>query len=328
MIPKWLCGFWAAIGRTQSNRLRQLALTVGVAGAAFFGILNGSPIIAQSSPPGAASPPSFEVASVKRSRSGENTEFHLLPNRLIVRDYLMADLIRFAYGHDRGEFGFSELRRNQLVGGPSWIYAGEFDYEGYDIDAKVEDSVEEKFGKDCGLALARGRCGYREPMILMLQALLADRFKLQVRHATKEGPVYALVVAKGGPKFLQTKFDLPDYAAIQRNPALRPPCPSGMFCFQEFLSMERVADWLSESRGVERPVIDQTGLQGGYYIKVQWARPQPQNTDSGMGMAPPLGPTGPDILTALQQQLGLKLKPTKGPVESLVIEHIERPSEN
>jgi uncharacterized protein (TIGR03435 family) len=92
--------------------------------------------------------------------------------------------------------------------------------------------------------------------------------------------------------------------------------------------MGRVADWLSESRGVDRPVIDQTGLEGGYYIKIQWARPQPQNTNSGMGMAPPLGPTGPDIYNALQQQLGLKLKPTKGPVEFLVIDHIERPTEN
>ena len=97
--------------------------------------------------------------------------------------------------------------------------------------------------------------------------------------------------------------------------------------------MGRVADWLSESRGVDRPVIDQTGLQGGYYIKVQWARQQPQNTmpqstNPGTGMAPPLGPSGPSIFDALQQQLGLKLQATKGPVEFLVIDHIERPSEN
>ena len=79
---------------------------------------------------------------------------------------------------------------------------------------------------------------------------------------------------------------------------------------------------------IGRPVIDQTGLQGGYYIKLQWARPQPASANPGMDIAPPLGPAGPDIFTALQQQLGLKLESTKGPVEVLVIDHIERPSEN
>jgi uncharacterized protein (TIGR03435 family) len=101
-----------------------------------------------------------------------------------------------------------------------------------------------------------------------------------------------------------------------------------MFCYQDYLSMGRVADWLSESRGVDRPVIDQTGLDGGYYIKIQWAREQPQSGNAGMDNTAPFGPSGPSIFTALQQQLGLKLEPTKGPVESIVIEHIERPSEN
>jgi uncharacterized protein (TIGR03435 family) len=89
--------------------------------------------------------------------------------------------------------------------------------------------------------------------------------------------------------------------------------------------MGRVADWLSESRGVDRPVIDQTGLTGGYYIKIQWA---PEQRHAEIGSDAPLGPSGPDIFTALQQQLGLKLKPTKGPVDFIVIDHIERPSEN
>jgi uncharacterized protein (TIGR03435 family) len=163
-------------------------------------------------------------------------------------------------------------------------------------------------------------------MILMFQSLLTDRFKLQVRRETRELPVYALVVAKGGPKF--SKSASPDSAAAQNStlpPPKRPPCPSGMFCEQDYLTMGRVADWLSESRGVDRPVIDQTGLDGGYYIKIQWV---PEQRQAEIGSAAPLGPSGPDIFTALQQQLGLKLKPTKGPVEFLVIDHIERPSEN
>jgi uncharacterized protein (TIGR03435 family) len=98
-----------------------------------------------------------------------------------------------------------------------------------------------------------------------------------------------------------------------------------MFCYQDYLSMGRIADWLSESRGVDRPVIDRTGLKGGYYIKIQWV---PEQRHAEMGSAPSPGPSGPSIYTALQQQLGLKLVPKKGPVEFLVIDHIERPSEN
>jgi len=238
----------------------------------------------------------------------------------------MEMIIRFAYGHDMGEFGFTLLRSNELVGGPRWVRGEEFGYDGYDIDAKVEDSVAEKFGKDCGRAFSYGRCGYRQQMILMLQSLLADRFKLKLRRETKELPVYALVVAKGGPKFLHTTFALPDYTALPPPP--RPPCPTGMSCVQNYMSMAQMAYMLSGQLQNDRPVIDETGLQGGYYIKLQYGREQPQSGNAGMGMAPPLGPSGPSLFTALQQQLGLKLKPTKGPVEFLVIDHIERPSGN
>lgn len=273
--------------------------------------------------------PSFEVTSVKRSRPGEDTAFHARPNRLVVRNMPTQYLIEIAYGHDWGEFGFTELGHDEVVGGPSWIRPGEFDYEGYDIEGKVEDSVAEKFGKDCGeRAFAHSACGYRSQMMLMFQSLLADRFKLRVRHETKEGPIYALVIAKGGPKFLHTTFPVPDTTATGPGPAPRPPCPPGMVCVQHYMSMGLMADWLTRGERVGRPVIDQTGLQGGYYIKIQWAREQPQGSDTATGMAPPLLPSGPSIFAALQQQLGLKLEPTKGPVQVLVIDHIEKPSEN
>jgi uncharacterized protein (TIGR03435 family) len=329
MIPKRFDVMWAAIARTASNRLRQMALAAGVAGVVAFGLLSVVPILAQSSPPANAPLPSFEVVSVKRSRSGENTAFHAAPNRLIIRNTLMEYIIEISYGHDLGEFGFTELAHDQTVGGPSWVYPGEFDYEGYDIDAKVDDSLAEKFGKDCGAdAFAHHGCAYRSQMLLMLQSLLADRCKLRVRHETKEGPVYALVIAKGGPKFLHTKFTVYSYAAMAQNPALRPPCPAGMVCVQQYTSMGLLADWLARSWRIGRPVIDQTGLQGGYYIKLQYVPEQTGSPTAEIGSAPPLGPSGPSIFTAFQQQLGLKLVPTKGPVDSLVIEHIERPSEN
>lgn len=309
-------------------KLLSVALGIAaVAGSIAVGYMSAQQIPAQSPPTTRAPLPSFEVASIKRSRSGENTEFHIHPNRLTVRNYLMAYIIEWAFGRDLGDFGFIKLRDNQLVGGPEWVHAGEFDYEGYDIDAKVDDSIAAKFGQDCGTAFFHGRCVYRQQMILMLQSLFANRFKLKVRREIKEGPVYALVVAKGGPKFLRSLLPESDSSAQDANvpPPKRPPCPTGLLCAQDYLSMGRLAAWLSDSRGVGRPVIDQTGLDGGCYIKIQWA---PEQRQAEIGSAASLGPSGPDIFAALQQQLGLKLKPTKGPVETLIIEHIERPSEN
>jgi uncharacterized protein (TIGR03435 family) len=77
-----------------------------------------------------------------------------------------------------------------------------------------------------------------------------------------------------------------------------------------------------------RPVIDRTGLKGGYYIQLQYVPEQAANRNVGADNALPAGVSGPSIFSALQQQLGLKLKATQGPVETLVIDHIERPSEN
>ena len=85
---------------------------------------------------------------------------------------------------------------------------------------------------------------------------------------------------------------------------------------------------LSRLPEIGRPVVNQTGLLGGYYIKLQYARDQPESGNARTGTPPPLGPDGPSIFTALQEQLGLKLVPTKGPMEIIVIDHIERPSEN
>jgi uncharacterized protein (TIGR03435 family) len=246
-------------------------------------------------------------------------------------------LIEWAYGTDLGDYGFMKLRDNQVVGGPDWVRAGEFGYEGYDIEAKVDDALAEQFGKDCGVAFFHGRCAYRQQLMLMFQSLFEDRFKLRVRRDTKEGPVYALVVAKGGPKF---QSGLPPETIIHRHdhslpPPKREPCPPRWLCLQEYTTMARLADWFSGDPQLGRPVIDRTGLTGVCYIKLQFARePSPggmsaaQDSGAGASLAPPPVPAGPSIFTALQQQLGLKLKPTKGPVETLVIEHIERPSEN
>ena len=276
--------------------------------------------------------PSFEVASIKPCREMENSNYRVLPNRLTVRNQPTEFFIRFAYGHDLGQFGFRLLTDNQLVGGPSWIHPGGFGYEGYDLDAKVEDSLAVKFAKlPCG-SFFNGGCGYRDQIILMLQSLLADRFKLKVRRETKQVPVYAMVIAKGGPKFLHAKFETSDDPMHRSNPTLprppRPPCPEGMMCWQDYGSMGQMADILSRMPEIGRPVLDRTGLEGGYYLRLQCAQGRALTASAGPDNTAAPGPSGPSIFTALQQQLGLKLKPAKGPVESIVIEHIERPTVN
>jgi uncharacterized protein (TIGR03435 family) len=305
--------------------------TAAVAGPVVFGLLNAPPIEAQSAVTASEPLPSFEVASIKLCRERENSHLSILPNRLTVRNQPVEFLIKIAYGQDLGKFGFRMLRDNRLVGGPDWMYGHLSGYDGYDVDAKVEDALAAKFAKlPCGSFLF-GPCAYREQMILMLQSLLAERFKLKVRRDMTEGAVFALVVAKGGPKFLQAKFETSDDPAHMADPTLprptAPPCPTGMRCWHNYGSMGLVVDILSRMSEIGRPVLDQTGLEGGYYLDLQYS-PQPLTATAATDDAAPSGPSGPSIFTALERQLGLKLKPAKGPVESIVIEHIERPSEN
>ena len=100
-------------------------------------------------------------------------------------------------------------------------------YDGYDVDAKLDDSLAAKFAKlRCG-SFFNGNCEYRGQMLSMLQSLLAERFKLRVRRETKQLPVYALVIAKGGPKFLHASFSTEDDPAHRADPKLpRPGTPA------------------------------------------------------------------------------------------------------
>jgi uncharacterized protein (TIGR03435 family) len=157
----------------------------------------------------------------------------------------------------------------------------------------------------------------------LLQSLLADRFHLLVSHQSKELPAYALAVAKGGPKFQEAKPDDkgPDIGVGPGQLTFR-ACP-----------MATVVTVLSNQMG--RTVVDQTGLKGNYNFTVQWRKDQ---TMSGMPReqvggvpapdAAPLDYSGPSFFTALQEQLGLKLESTKIPTDVIVIDHIERPTEN
>jgi uncharacterized protein (TIGR03435 family) len=186
------------------------------------------------------------------------------------------------------------VHSDQLVGGPSWIKS-----DHWDIIAKTD------------------RPATWDQQNKMLQPLLADRFKLKVHWETRQLPQYELVVAKGGPK-------LPESSA-SGNPS-GPPAGTkirrGLIDAHGITSAE-FAFWLRGELG--RPVVDRTGLTGKYDFKVEWL-PDESQPNSG-GDAPPPDSGGPSIFAAIRE-LGLRLRAIKGPVPVLVIDHVEKPSEN
>src|ERR1700722_6913624 len=177
-------------------------------------------------------------------------------------------------------------------------------------------------------------------MLPMLQTLLEDRLHFKLHRESKERLVYALVVAKPG-KLHQAEGDwgpMPTGPPPPPEPGKLPTAPcGGFFLFPGHLSGQKVA--LSQlldslSRFTNRVVLDKTNLSGKYDINLDYTPEQgpgqapPPPPPPGVPPLPPIDPNGPSLFTALQEQLGLKLESQKGPVEMLVIDHIERPSEN
>jgi bla regulator protein blaR1 len=300
---------------------RTLLIAIGMlalAGPVVFGLANTPRLRAQAQETSAGPLPTFEVASIKLDRSGTPFRFFRFsdPSRFTTRNIPAKGLIQFAY----------HVLPFQISGGPSWIES-----EGYDIEAKVDDSVVAELQK-----LPREQ--RMDQFRLMLRSLLGDRFKLNLNVQTKELPIYALVVAKSGPKLTPTTVnpDLPPSAQAQAPPQGPMIHMSPGRITARMMPMSALAEVLGlESELGGRLVIDQTGIQGKYDFTLEFApeRPEPLPGTAGappMGMKgpPPPDPNAPSIFTAIQQQLGLKLEPQKGPVEVLVIDHIEKPSEN
>ena len=218
------------------------------------------------------------VASIKPSGNNEPTSFKTTRGRFTARGVTAQYLIAIAYG----------LQKFQILGGERWV-----DGERFDVETKLEE-------------LSVGSGNER----LMIKLLLADRFKLQVHQETRESPVYALVVAPGGPK-IKT-------ATTQGGVNVR----AGLLV-STGMPMGLVASLLGTRLG--RTVIDRTNLEGRFVIDLRWT-PEPGELPSDSeGVSPPPDLSGPSIFTAVQEQLGLKLLSTKGPSGFLVIDRIERP---
>jgi uncharacterized protein (TIGR03435 family) len=191
-----------------------------------------------------------------------------------------------------------EVQDFQISGGPGWLGSDRFE-----INAKCEGDV--------NLTMEQ----YRP----LLQALLADRMKLTFHRDSKELPIYALVVGKSGPKLKESDPN-------ERGPMMR--MGRGQLTGTK-VPMAFLAKHLS--RQLRRTVLDKTGLSGGYNFTLEWT-PEPGQMmgpgEPGPEAAPPSESSGPSIFTALQEQLGLKLESQRGPVEILIIDGVEKPSEN
>jgi uncharacterized protein (TIGR03435 family) len=194
------------------------------------------------------------------------------------------------------------LKPNQLSGGPSWLESAK-----YDITATAHEGPDDP-----------------ERTNLMMQTLLADRFKLAIHRETKEMPIYELVTGKNGPKLKAS--------------AEAAGTHMGQFRIghgQMDLTSVSIADFADNlSRIVGRNVYDKTGLTGTYDIKLEWTPDENENpmlkphTDGNEGGTAPVAEAGPSLSDALQEKLGLKLQAAKGPVEIVVIDHIEKASDN
>jgi bla regulator protein blaR1 len=295
--------------RTLKPHGKLLLASAGVAALAapiFLGVMNAPPARAQEA---SGKPPVFEVASVKRNDSGERRMGSRIEpgGRYIAQNVPLYWLIADAY---RVPF-----QSSRLSGGPEWIRS-----ERYDIEAKPEK----------GFIPPGASSTVREARIMeMLKALLADRFKLNVRRESKEIPVYVLVVAKNGPKLQKSAMEEKDCTDTPPEKGL--PCHifnggQGRGLHGDAVNMADLV--LFVENWSDRPMIDRTGLKGLYNIQTDgWVPMQPRQgapSAEDQDMADPIRPT----LFMVLDRLGLKLEPQKAPVDRYIIEGVERPSGN
>ncbi len=204
-----------------------------------------------------------------------------------------------------------DVRSDLISGLPGWARSARFD-----IDAKILNPNKDQIDKLTDVQHQQ-----------LLLAIMKDRFHLQAHLETKILPVYDLVVAKSGPKFTGGPAANKDIAAAITQKHLT---SDGMMLVNDGeltaagVSVSSLAESLASAIG--RTVIDKTGLTGTYNFELKWTpeRGQP-NADNGL---PADQNSTSSIFTALEEQLGLKLVPSKGPVQTLVVDHVEMPSEN
>jgi uncharacterized protein (TIGR03435 family) len=236
--------------------------------------------------------PTFEVASIHQNNTSADGPHHIYStandSHFRTVNVSVKDLLQLAY----------DIPETQILDAPPWLDSVTFDIDakaGPDVDAKMHD-----------LSSEQGRLWKRQ----MVQTLLADRFRLKTHEGTRRLPVYALIVAnaKSGPKF---KPSVANGTTIDGG-------RSRIHVQGSDNTLTLLARELARSLG--RVVLDKTGITGRYDLTLKWT--------SDDATPPTAADAPPDIFTAIQEQLGLKLESTKGPVPVLVIDHVAMPSEN
>jgi len=241
--------------------------------------------------------PKFEVASVKLAADQRVMFVRPMPGGRLTANAPVKLLAMNAYG----------LQRSEIAGGPDWI-----NDDRYDIDAKAGDDAD------------------RARLMQMLQNLLEDRFQMRVHRESRETPVYLLSVGKNGPKLARSgdggcpAADTP--VATGRAGATERPCgqirisssAAGVRMEGDRVPVSELLRVLAVA--LNQPVLDKTALSGVFDVRLQFKDEPPG--------APPSDSSGPSVFDAVKEQLGLKLEAGKGPVEFLVIDHVERATAN
>jgi uncharacterized protein (TIGR03435 family) len=285
-----------------------------------------------------AQKPAFEVASIKPNTTGRGTFIETPPTgRVNITSTTLKTLLRVAY----------RVQDYQIIAGPGWIGVERFDVQARPSEDYQPQPVVPCFVVDCPPT----------PVQIMLQGLLEDRFGLKIHREIRELPVYDLTIGKSGFKLKEVSAAPPPDPAggPPRFPPPPPPPPPGTppptiasalptappgiaMGFPFGFSASSVAFSVLDSMLAEllgRPIVDKTGIKGFYDFKIVYSRegipgngpaPPPQVGDAGTG--PNASDPRPSIFTALQEELGLKLDSSKGPVEVLVIDSVSKPSEN
>jgi uncharacterized protein (TIGR03435 family) len=314
---------------------------LAAAWSGLFAAVAFMPALAAQAPTPDPSPmPSFEVATVKPNKSGNGfIRFAVQPGgRFVAENAPLRELVRFAFG----------IQPYQIEGLPNWATTDRFD-----VTAKAEGEP------------APVQPGQSGPIQFMMRSLLKERFGLAYHVEAKEAPVYNLVLARAdgklGPKLEKSTTDCQALFAARRGggpggPAAPGPGPDGRGgpgrggppAFDDFsqkipcgfrigpgnisgggLALSQLVQFLSQNLG--RTVIDKTGLEGVYDYSVTYTPDQIPaaplgGAPPGAPPLPPIDPNGPSLSTALQEQLGLKLESTRGPVTMFVIDKVSQPT--
>lgn len=255
--------------------------------------------------------PSYSVVSIRSSnRSEEQPHGSITPDMYRAERTTVRELIAYAFG-----LGYEQ----ELVDAPSWVLNGRFD-----VQAKLDEDQLADFRK-------LNRDERDEQMRLMMQSVLAERLHLVYHFGTRPLSVYELQAAKGGFQCPEDTTSPPAIADPTRPrfrwynaPAPPPPArDSPRPSTQPALNLRTrgwpfwlLVSWIGHQPELDgRPVVDKTGLNSSYDCRMEWSHDLSDET-------------GESFFSALQSQLGLKLHPAKDPIEVLVIDSIQRPSEN